>query len=200
MDSDLAEALQDLKDIFQKRFIPANFGKNDKVLVEGLGKALGVELPRRYSDFLQHADPLDVETATPTERVRFFSAAELVTEQRGYGRGDGDAPPMKGWREGWIVIGHSALLGDPYFLDTVHGDAEGDCPVLTAMSGADLKPVLAASSFANFLRILRAAMELAEGFASATGDPDDEYIFREALEPKVRAIDGAALRAKHWSR
>lgn len=199
MDSDLSEAVQSLKDIFQKRYIPANFGKNDKALVEGLDKRIGVEMPRRYRDFLLHADPLDVETATPTERVRFIPAADLVQEQTGYGEGDDDHPPMKGWREGWVVIGHSALLGDPYFLDTLRGDAEGDCPVLTAMSGAELQPVLAASSFANFLRILRAAMELAEGFADSA-DPDDEYIFRESLERKVRAIDGAALRGKHWTR
>ncbi len=200
MDSDLSEAVQGLKDIFQKRFIPANFGTNDKAIVEALGSQLNVEMPRRYADFLSYADPLDVETRTPTERVRFIPAAELAAEQLGYGRGDADTPPMAGWREGWVVIAHSALLGDPYFLDTLRADAEGDCPVMTAMSGADLKPVLAASSLANFIRILRAAMVLAEGFADDSQNPDDDYIFREALEPHVRSVDGAALREKHWTR
>ena len=90
------------------------------------------------------------------------------------------------------------MLGDPYFLDTPRSDAEGDCPVMTAMLGAHLEPQLCASNFACFLRILAAAMEVAEGFAD-DGDPDDEHIFREALAPKIRLIDPAALRAGHWT-
>lgn len=198
MDSDLADAVNALQAIFEKRLIPATFGKNPRPVVERLQGALG--LSERYAAFLEAADPLDVETVTPSERIRLVPAAELEQEQIGYGRGDADNPPMDGWRDGWVVIGHSALLGDPYFLDTTRGDAEGDCPVMTAMSGTDrLEPVLCATSFATFVQILATAMEVAEGFPDDALDPDDEQIFREALAPKVRVIDPAALREGHWT-
>ena len=198
MDSDLADAVQALKAIFEKRQIFAGFGTNGEGAIDVVKKRLG--LPPRYLSFLREADPVDVETATPPERIRFIPAAELVREQIGYGQGDGDNPPMSGWRDGWVVIARSALLGDPYFLDTTRPDAEGDCPVMTAMTGTDrLEPTLCASSFATFVQILAAAMELAEGFADDALDPDDEQIFREALSPKIRVIDPAALRDSHWT-
>ncbi|MEQ9319571.1 MAG: hypothetical protein RIF41_10460, partial [Polyangiaceae bacterium] len=153
----------------------------------------------RYASFLVNADPLDVETATPPERIRFVPGSDLEHEQRVMVDGDEDNPPVAGWRDGWVVIAHSAMLGDPYFLDTSRGDAEGDCPVYTAMAGTDrVEPVLCATSFATFIQILAAAMEVAEGFGSS-GDPDDEHIFKEALAPKLRVIDPAALREGHWT-
>ena len=95
-----------------------------------------------------------------------------------------------------MVIGESSLLGDPYFLDVSKPDPEGDCPVYTAMSGQDRwVPTLAASSFAQFLRILSTAMEIAAGFGDAIMDDEDEDAFREALGPKVKIIDAAALSA-----
>ena len=198
MDSDLADAVQALKAIFEKRQIPAGFGTCSDSVLDGLKKRLA--LPPRYLSFAREADPIDVETVTPPERIRFIPAAELEREQIGYGQGDADSPPMNGWRDGWVVIAHSALLGDPYFLDTSRPDAEGDCPVMTAMMGTDrLEPSLCATSFATFVQILAAAMELAEGFADDALDPDDEQIFREALAPKVRVIDPAALRDGHWT-
>ena len=79
-------------------------------------------------------------------------------------------------------------------------DPEGDCPVYTAMSGQERwQPTLAASSFAQFLRILATAMEIAQGFGDAIMDDEDEDSFREALGPKVKVIDAAALRAGHWT-
>lgn len=198
MDSDLADSVRALKAIFEKRFIPANFGKNDPKVVKKLKQKL--RLTQRYASFLEEADPLDVETVTPPERVRFIPATELVQEQTGYAHGDADNPPIGGWKDGWVVIAHSGMLGDPYFLDTTRPDAEGDCPVMTAMSGTDhVKPVLCASNFATFVGILAAAMEVAEGFKLDSHDPDDEHIFREALAPKVRLIDPAALREGHWT-
>lgn len=198
MDSDLAEATQALKDIFQKRYIPASFMPGDEALVATLVREL--DLSDRYASFLRAADPLDVETATLAERVRFIPAAELLAEQVGYGRGDGETGSMAGWKPEWVVIAHSALLGDPYFLDTTRPDAEGDCPVMTAMMGTDrLEPVLCATNLVTFLQILAKAMEVAEGFADDALDPDDEHIFREALVPHVRVIDPAALRGGHWT-
>ena len=194
MDSDLAESVAALKDIFIRRGIPATFGKAEAPVVEELRKSLRV--PSRYRSFLLSADPVDVETVTPVERVRLFPAARLAAEQTG---ADGGKLPAA-WRKSWILIGRSALLGDPYFLDVSKLDAEGDCPVYSAMAGTDtLKPELCASSFQQFLRILATAMEVATGFGVGVLDDDDEAIFREALGPKIKTIDSAALRSGHWT-
>ena len=194
MDSDLAESVAALKDILTRRSIQATFGKADPAVVEELRKTLRV--PARFRAFLLAADPVDVETATPVERVRLFAAARLGAEQNVEVGGK----PAAAWRKSWIVIGRSALLGDPYFLDVSKLDAEGDCPVFSAMMGADsLKPVLCASSFQQFLRILATSMEVATGFGNGVLDDDDEAIFREALAPKIKTIDSHALRAGHWT-
>ena len=68
------------------------------------------------------------------------------------------------------------------------------------MLGTDsVKAELCASSFQQFLRILATSMEVATGFGEAVLDDDDEAIFREALAPKIKTIDSAALRAGHWT-
>jgi hypothetical protein len=196
VDSDLAESVAALKEIFARRGIPASFGKAQPAVVEQLRKTLRV--PARYRAFLLAADPIDVETVTPIERVRLFASDKLVAEQVGVAA-DG-TPELAGWRKSWITIGRSALLGDPYFLDISKLDAEGDCPVFTCMMGTDsLKPELCASSFQQFLRILATSMEVASGFGNALLDDDDEATFRETLAPKIKTIDSAALRAGHWT-
>lgn len=196
MDSDLAESVAALKDIFTRRGIPASFGKADPAVVDELRKTLRV--PARYRAFLLEADPVDVETVTPVERVRFIPSNKLFTEQTGESGEDNAA--VRGWRKSWILIARSALLGDPYFIDNSKLDAEGDCPVFTAMMGTDsIKPELCASSFQQFLRILATSMEVASGFGETGLDDDDEAIFREALAPKIKTIDAAALRAGHWT-
>jgi hypothetical protein len=198
VDSDLADAVEGLKTVFQKRKLSCSFSKADKTLVEELKKKLRV--PARYRSFLLAADPTKVETVTPVERVRLLPAAELEKAQ------DTVRTPQEGgtvpadWKPSWVVIAESALLGDPYFLDVSKLDPEGDCPVFTAMSGEERwKPTLAASSFAQFLRILSTAMEIAAGFGDAIMDDEDEDSFRESLGPKVKVIDAAALRAGHWT-
>ena len=60
MDSDLAEAVEGLKAVFQRRKIECSFGKTDKAVVEELRKKL--KIPARYRAFLTAADPLKVET------------------------------------------------------------------------------------------------------------------------------------------
>ncbi len=202
MDSDLAEAVSALKAAFERRAVPATFSKADPALVDALKSSL--RIPRRYREFLLHADPTDVETRTPAERVRLVPAAQLKEEQKGFALTDSgeliDKPTAAGWRASWVIVGHSALLGDPYFLDISSPDAEGDCPVFTAMSGTDLwKPRLCASSFALFVRILALGMELAEGFADDDIDMDDEQVFRDTFGPKIREYDPAALKAGHWT-
>ena len=197
MDSDLAESVTALKDIFTRRGIKATFAKADPANVEELRKTL--RMPARFRAFLQAADPVDVETVTPVERVRLFPAARIGNEQKVEGATNGEKAAAS-WRKSWIIIGRSALLGDPYFLDTSKLDAEGDCPVYSCMMGTDsIKPELCASSFQQFLRILATSMEVATGFGNGVLDDDDESIFREALGPKIKTIDSAALRSGHWT-
>jgi hypothetical protein len=202
VDSDLSEAIDALKQSFQNRGIRATFGRADPEQVQALRAKL--KLPRRYREFLLETDPLDVETRTPSERVRLLPSGRVMQEQRGFALLDEgemrSRPSPTGWRPGWVIVAHSALLGDPYFLDTALPDAEGDCPVFTAMSGTEQwKPRLCASSFALFLRILALGMEVAEGFADDNLDIDDESVFREAIGPKIRQYDPAALKAGHWT-
>ena len=195
MDSDLAESVTALKEIFAKRGIPVRFGKADPATIDELKKAY--RIPSRYRSFLLGADPTDVETVTPVERVRLFSCQTIPTEQTLGGKSTGE---ITQWRKTWVIVARSALLGDPYFLDVSKLDAEGDCPVYTCMLGTDsVKPELCASSFQQFLRILATSMEVATGFGEAVLDDDDEAIFREALAPKIKTIDSAALRAGHWT-
>ena len=202
MDSDLAESLQALKASFQQRVLPAQFGKADTARVDALRAKLRV--PRRFREFLLAADPLDVETRTPAERVRLVPSERLLEEQHGFaltetGEARATAAPS-GWRPGWVVVAHSALLGDPYFLDVGMPDAEGDCPVYTAMTGTETwKPRLCASSFATFLRILAIGMDVAKNFPDRDVDMDDEQVFREALGPRIREYDPAAAKAGHWT-
>ncbi len=202
MDSDLAESLSALQEIFSKRGLRPEFAKADDRLVQSLKEQL--RLPRRFRDFLLEADPVNVETSSPSERVRLLPSGELVQEQIGFSLGEDGSPnesPAGGWRPSWVIIGVSGLLGDPYFLDTSKPDAEGDCPVYTAMSGTDSwQPRLCASSFALFVRILAVSMEVAQGFSDGDDfDMDDEHVFREALAPKIREYDPAALKAGHWT-
>jgi hypothetical protein len=198
VDSDLADAVEGLKAIFKRRKLEADFDKAPPELVDSLKKQLRV--PARYRGFLLAANPKKVETVTPVERVRLIPAEELVSSQAlATGETDGKKAPLD-WKASWVVIGESSLLGDPYFLDVAKLDAEGDCPVYTAMSGHERwVPTLAASSFAQFLRILATAMEIAAGFGDAIMDDEDEDSFREALGPKLKVIDTAAMRAGHWT-
>jgi len=198
VDSDLAEAVSTLKSVFEQRKIPVKFGQGDAATIERLRKTLKV--PARYRSFLASADPQDVETVTPVERVRFIPADKIVDEQVGYSVGTEETPANAAWRKSWIVVARSALLGDPYFLDIAKLDAEGDCPVFTVMTGTDtMRPELCAASLQQFLRILATSMEVASGFGEAVLDDDDERTFRETLAPKIKTIDSAALRAGHWT-
>jgi hypothetical protein len=202
VDSDLAESLSALKVAFEKRKLPSQFGTGDPAVIDTLRKTF--RIPSRYRAFLLEADPVKFEAVTPVERVRLFSSMELAHEQIGFALNEDGTPRTTSrdgeWRKTWIVIGRSTLLGDPYFLDVSKLDAEGDCPVLTSMSGAGKwEARLCGSTFAQFLRILAAGMEVAQGFGEAMMDDEDEAAFREALGLKIKTIDAAALRAGHWT-
>ncbi|MCY0992542.1 SMI1/KNR4 family protein [Nannocystis sp. ILAH1] len=151
MDSELAEVVAELKDIFTRRGIPTRFGRADPAVVDELRREL--RIPARYRGFLQASDPVDVETVTPAERVRLFPADRLVAEQP-----VGEA----GWQNNWVAIARSTLRGDLYFLDISKLDAESDCPVFSVTTGAaSYRPELCASSFEQFLRSLAKSMEAA---------------------------------------
>jgi hypothetical protein len=201
VDSDLAESISALKSAFDVRGSSPTFGKAEPALIETLKQKL--RIPRRYRDFLTECDPIDVEIVTPAERIRLTPAAELLEEQVGFSLNetmDARQPGPNGWRPGWVIVARSSLLGDPYFIDTSDPDAEGDCPVYTAMSGTETwQPKLCASSFALFIRILAIALEVTQGFDVDDYDMDNEQVFREALGPRVREFDPAAVKARHWT-
>lgn len=205
MDSDLAESIQALRAAFESRRGRGqigHFGKADPAVVKSLHQKL--RIPRRYREFLLECDPVAAETITPGERIRLIASSELADEQIGFclteARELAPGPTASGWRPAWVIVAHSSLLGDPYFLDTSKPDPEGDCPVFTAMSGKDTwQPKLCASSFALFIRILAIGMEVGRGFDPDAYDVDDEQVFREAVGPKIREVDPAALKAGHWT-
>ena len=115
MDSDLAESISALEQSFERAGQTPQLGQASPELLERLKFKL--RLPRRYRSFLKSCDPLDLEVATPTERVHLIAAADLESEQSGYALDSaGDligAPSESGWRPEWIIIAHSGLLGDP---------------------------------------------------------------------------------------
>ena len=202
VDSDLSESIAALRRAFEKAGQAPQLGQASPELLDRLKERFRV--PRRYRGFLKACDPLGVEIATPIERVELIAAADLEREQVGYAateRGELiTAPSESGWRPSWIIIARSGLLGDPYFLDVSKADAEGDCPVYTAMSGTEAwQPKLCASTFATFLRILAINLEVAGGFDIDDYDTDNERVFREAVAPRIREYDPAAVKAGHWT-
>lgn len=202
MDSDLVESISALKAALSEANIDFSFSKADVRMVERLRDRFS--LPKRYLDFLSESDPVDVEARTPAESVQLIASDVLEEEQREFSLDtDGKlltSPTKSGWRPSWFVIAHSGLLGDPYFLDTSQPDAEGDCPVFTAMNGTDTwQPRLCASSFALFVRILAINVEVAQDFDLDDFDPDNERVFREAVGPRIREVDPAAVKAGHWT-
>jgi hypothetical protein len=203
MDSDLREAVGALRAVFERRKIESQWGVTPpEVLTELKNK---YRVPQRYRAFLAAANPVEVETVTPVEKVRLLSAEKLGEGQVGYAVAEDGSSLVTGkegdWKKSWVVIGVSTLFGDPYFLDVSKLDAEGDCPVYAGQKTerGTWKTVLAASSFASFINILAIGMDLASGFGEAVFDQHDDDAFREALEPKIKAFDPAAARAKHWS-
>jgi hypothetical protein len=203
MDSDLRDAVAALRAVFERRKLAATWGAAPAERVADLKTKL--RLPARYRAFLTAADPDDVETVTPVERVRLLSSEKIVEGQVGYAVGEDGTSLVTGkegdWKKSWVVIATSSLFGDPYFLDVSKLDAEGDAPVYTGQKTerGNWKTTLAASSFASFIHILAIGMDLAAGFGEAVFDEQDDDAFREALEPKIKSFDPAAARAKHWS-
>lgn len=197
MNSDLTKSVAELQDIFVRRDLQASFDKADPAVVGELQKNL--RIPPQYTEFLRSANPLDVETVTPTERVRLFPAHQLDAQQ--YGKSGGETlVPLAMWRKSWVIIARSTLLDAPYFLDVSKIDTRGDCPVYFASIGeGSVSPRLCASSFQQFLQILATSMEVATEFPETVQSDDDEVVFREALATRIKMIDTAALREGLWT-
>jgi hypothetical protein len=68
VDSDLADSISALKEAFNQGNPSPTFAEGDADVVQALRATL--KLPRRYREFLLAANPLNVETATPSERIR----------------------------------------------------------------------------------------------------------------------------------
>jgi hypothetical protein len=116
------------------------------------------KLPRRYCDLLTALGRTSLTIVPgPFQALTLYAAPELERAQvnfRGIRPGDESFVAPHGWRRSWVVIAYDN--GDPYFLDVSKETPEGDCPVWTAMHGTGTwEPILAASSLAQFLRILR---------------------------------------------
>ncbi len=203
MDSDLREAVDLLRAVFERRKLESKWGAASADLVNELKKEF--RIPPRYRAFLTKADPVEVETVTPVEKVRILSAGKLREGQVGFAVGEDGVTKVTGkdgdWKKSWVVVAISTLFGDPYFLDVSKLDAEGDCPVYVGQKTekGTWRTTLAASSFASFVHILALGMDLASGFGEAAFDEGDDEAFREAFGPRIKSIDPAAVRAKHWS-
>lgn len=125
-------------------------------LVERIRQRYGV--PQVYCDFLTALGRASLTIIPgPFQALTLYAAPELERAQvgfRGTRPGDDSFVAPHGWRRSWLVIAYDN--GDPYFLDVAKCTPDGDCPVWTAMHGTGTwEPTLAASSLAQFLRILR---------------------------------------------
>jgi hypothetical protein len=115
-------------------------------------------LPTVYRDFLTALGQTGITIVPgPFQALTLYAAPELERAQvnfRGTRPGDESFVAPHGWRRSWVVIANDN--GDPYFLDVSKPTPTGDYPVWTAMHGTGTwEPSLAASSLAQFLRILR---------------------------------------------
>lgn len=136
----------------------------------------------------------------PFQQIIVPAAPGLEAAQVGYRGarpGDDSFVVPHGWRKRWVVIATDAA--DPYFLDTTRATPDGECPVYTAEQGTgSWEPRLAASSIAQFLRILRAWLKIVAPHQDRQNpaEPLDDAHARR-LRAEITAIDPDA--ADHWS-
>ena len=136
----------------------------------------------------------------PFQELILYSAPELDRAQVGF-RGprlhDDAFVAPHGWRRTWVVIAYDS--GDPYFIDTTKNLPDGDSPIWTAMHGTGTwEPLLAASSLAHFLQILRvwARIVVAHHDRQNPDEPLDDAHLRR-LTNELRQVDAEA--ADHWT-
>ncbi len=159
------------------------------------------QLPPIYRAFLE---ALGSEGITifpgPFQQLEIATAAELDQAQvgfRGAKIGDESFVAPHGWRRSWIVL--ATDNGDPYFVDTTKMRPDGEGPIWMAMHGTGTwGPHLVASSFSQFLRILRvwARFVVPHYDPQNPDEPLDDVQLRR-LTSEIKQIDAAA--ADHWT-
>lgn len=136
----------------------------------------------------------------PFQELIVYAAPELERAQvgfRGPRLGDDAFVAPHGWRRSWVVIAYDA--GDPYFLDSTRTLPDGDAPVWTAMHGTGTwEPILAASSLAQFLQILRVWTRIVVSHHDKQNpdEPLDDAHLRR-LTGEISQIDPEAT--DHWT-
>ena len=197
--SNIAAELQKLREALAAQGQEQEVEPVAPAIVDEMTRRYG--LPAVYQQFLRGlgSQRLTV-TPGPFQRVVLYPAPELEQAQVGYRGprlGDESFIAPHGWRRNWVVI--AADAGDPYFLDVAKADARGECPVYTAMHGTGTwEPLLAASSLAQFLRILTAWVRIVvpQYDPQDPEEPLDEAQARR-LATEIERIDPAA--AEHWA-
>jgi hypothetical protein len=158
-------------------------------------------LPPAYQQFLRALGRHGFSILPgPFQELVIYAAPELERAQvgfRGPRLGDDAFVAPHGWRRSWVVIAYDT--GDPYFIDTTKVARDGDTPIWTAMHGTGTwEPILAASSLAQFLKILHVwARIVVSQFDKQNPDEplDDAHLRR--LTSEINQIDAAAL--DHWT-
>lgn len=136
----------------------------------------------------------------PFQELIIYAAPELDRAQvgfRGPRLGDDAFVAPHGWRRSWIVIAFDS--GDPYFIDTTKNLPNGDSPIWTAMHGTGTwEPILAASSLAQFLQILRVWVRIVVSHHDKQNpdEPLDDAHLRR-LTNEITQIDAEAK--DHWT-
>ena len=206
MDSDLAESISALKSAFESRRLPLRLGKADSTFVRAMHQKL--RIPRRLPGLLHRRMRSAVGRDHHTVRGAFSSSpsAEVEAAQKGFALSEAGALiTVAGVRPAggpsWVIVATSSLLGDPYFLDTSKPDAEGDCPVYTAMSGTEVwQPEALCVHVCTLPPDPRGRDGRCQGLRYGRDyDVDNEQVFREAIGPKIREYDPAAVKAGHWT-
>lgn len=159
------------------------------------------DLPPVYRAFLQALGKSGISIVPgPFQELVLYAAPELDGGQVGFrGTKPGDATFVAphGWRRTWIVIAYDN--GDPYFIDTSKTTPAGEAPVWSAMQGTGTwEPHLAASSLAQFLRLLRvwAHYVVPHHDPQNPDEPLDDAQIRR-LNAEITQIDADA--ADHWT-
>jgi len=159
------------------------------------------QLPTAYREFLTALGRYGCSILPgPFQELIIYAAPELDRAQvgfRGPRLGDDAFVAPHGWRRSWVVIAYDS--GDPYFLDTTKIQPNGDTPVWTAMHGTGTwEPILAASSLAQFLQILRVWVRIVVSHHDKQNpdEPLDDAHLRR-LTNEINQIDSAAT--DHWT-
>ena len=168
-------------------------------IVEGV--AARYDLPPVYQALLRALGKSGISIIPgPFQELVIYAASELDEGQvgfRGTRPGNDSFVAPHGWRRTWVVIAYDN--GDPYFIDTAKITPQGEVAVWSAMQGTGTwEPHLAASSLAQFLRLVRVWVHylVPHHDPQNPDEPLDDAQLRR-LNNEINQIDAAA--AEHWA-